>query len=64
MSLSINLTPKEIALIKTIRGRQEQVIVIKAKDGDIILVERIDVSKNKESNLLITVEKKEKLYPV
>lgn len=64
MSLSLNLSPKELALIKTIRGRSEQLILVKAKDGDIVLVERIEVTRGKENSILVTVEKKEKLYPV
>lgn len=58
------LSPKEIALIKCLRGKVNQLVIVKARDGDLVSVDRIETSKTKENSVNVTVEKKEKLYPV
>lgn len=59
------LSAMEIALIKCLRGKANQLIIVKTKDGEVISVDRIESTKTKDqNNLVISMEKKEKLYPV
>jgi len=61
---TIPMSAKEIAFIKVLRGRPQQEVVVKARNGEILSVDRINTAFQKEGNAMVMVEKKERLFPV